>query len=517
MFEGTEDVYNDAFFRSQTLCTNALDNVKARVYMDMRCVRNSVPLLESGTLGPKGHVQVILPFVTENYGQVQDASAEHNIPICTLKMFPEEGVHCMEWAKDRFEYLFGANPKSFLRVLDDFRKNSELGGIESKVLKKAVSFLRKRPADFGECVEIARKAFQRYFHDNILQLLHIYPLDFITKDGKPFWTLPKRPPVAVKFDLNEKLHADYLKSYARLLARIWGLDESQWKDFDYASKLNTVTIAPFKPKDSAAESIKKAVEKEADKGQENENKEEQEPAEDTQKKVEEDAARIAEAVQLLKSQDIEDLSGRIKDEIFEKDNDANGHIDFITAMCNLRARNYKLEEMEWITVKLKAGRIVPALATTTAAVAGLQTIEAIKIIKGLELKDYRSAFLNLAIPYMTLSEPGPVAKHKLHENLTVTVWDSWDYSFSDAKGDKLADLYDHIKSTYGLEPIDMFRGNKAIFFSAINKYEEYASKSLGDLLDLEKGDECYVTVICKLNVNDEKPVQHVPPVRIKYN
>lgn len=33
--------------------------------------------------------------------------------------------------------------------------------------------------------------------------------------------------------------------------------------------------------------------------------------------------------------------------------------------------NYGLDEMDWITVKLKAGRIVPALATTTAVVSGL--------------------------------------------------------------------------------------------------------------------------------------------------
>ncbi len=41
--------------------------------------------------------------------------------------------------------------------------------------------------------------------------------------------------------------------------------------------------------------------------------------------------------------------------------------------------------MEWINVKIKAGRIVPALATTTAAIAGLQTIELCKIIKKVPL------------------------------------------------------------------------------------------------------------------------------------
>lgn len=41
------------------------------------------------------------------------------------------------------------------------------------------------------------------------------------------------------------------------------------------------------------------------------------------------------------------------------------------SMANCRALNYKLESMDWLTVKLKAGRIVPALATTTASIAGL--------------------------------------------------------------------------------------------------------------------------------------------------
>jgi hypothetical protein len=49
----------------------------------------------------------------------------------------------------------------------------------------------------------------------------------------------------------------------------------------------------------------------------------------------------------------------------------NFHVDLIHAMANIRAENYGLPQMDWITVKIKAGRIVPALATTTAAIAGL--------------------------------------------------------------------------------------------------------------------------------------------------
>lgn len=61
----------------------------------------------------------------------------------------------------------------------------------------------------------------------------------------------------------------------------------------------------------------------------------------------------------------------LKPEEFEKDDDTNYHIDFMCAMGNCRAENYKLGKMDWLQVKLKAGRIVPAMATTTASIAGL--------------------------------------------------------------------------------------------------------------------------------------------------
>jgi ubiquitin-activating enzyme E1 len=50
---------------------------------------------------------------------------------------------------------------------------------------------------------------------------------------------------------------------------------------------------------------------------------------------------------------------------FEKDDPTNHHIDYVTACSNLRARNYAIEEKSAHETKRIAGRIIPAIATTT--------------------------------------------------------------------------------------------------------------------------------------------------------
>ena len=63
------EVFNDKFWGSLDLVVNALDIVTDRLYVDSRCVYFGKPLLESGTLGPKCNTQVVMPNMTENYGQ----------------------------------------------------------------------------------------------------------------------------------------------------------------------------------------------------------------------------------------------------------------------------------------------------------------------------------------------------------------------------------------------------------------------------------------------------------------
>ncbi|KRH94808.1 ubiquitin-activating enzyme E1 [Pseudoloma neurophilia] len=61
--------------------------------------------------------------------------------------------------------------------------------------------------------------------------------------------------------------------------------------------------------------------------------------------------------------------------VFEKDLDSNQHINFIYAASNLRAFNYRIKETTRLEVKRLAGRIIPAIATTTAVISGLSCVE----------------------------------------------------------------------------------------------------------------------------------------------
>jgi hypothetical protein len=141
---------------------------------------------------------------------------------------------------------------------------------------------------------------------------------------------------------------------------------------------------------------------------------------------------------------------KLQIEEFEKDNDDNFHVDFIHAMTNVRATNYKLDEMDWITVKIKAGKIIPALATTTAAIAALQTIEVIRYLKESKIEDYKWTFLNLSVPSLGISEPAPAPKIKLGSSgLEVTVWDRWEFKAPD-RDVTLLEILEHLETTYKL-------------------------------------------------------------------
>ena len=64
-----------------------------------------------------------------------------------------------------------------------------------------------------------------------------------------------------------------------------------------------------------------------------------------------------------------------------------------------------------LQTKQIAGRIIPAIATTTAAVAGLVCLEQMKMIASgpnkhpIKMDTFKNAFINIALPFIAFSEP----------------------------------------------------------------------------------------------------------------
>jgi len=419
-------VFTQSFFNDCNVVINALDNMEARKFVDKLCFEYNLPLFESGTMGMKGNTQPVIPFITETYSNSQDPEDEKQFAVCTIKNFPNSIVHTIHWARDYFEF-FNRAPNNINKYNEDPSYLDSLEGIEKTLAINDINDYYSRNINtYEDCILWAKDIFEKEYNHNIKQLLHCFPEDHMV-DDKLFWSNGKRCPTPLTYDNDDVLL--FITVTAHLLCKCFNVRDTFTSDI-------VEHILSFKP-------LKEFV-----------------PNNDVKiAKNDSEIKKDTLEVKLLDNIQIKNIVCNPQE--FEKDDDTNWHIDWITSASNCRAITYGIKPINNYETKGIAGKIIPAVATTTSTIVGLISFELMKYLNGCDkLEDYSSWFVNMADNTTIAADPikAPII------NIGDTELNSWT-KFQFSKEKTLSELIKYYSNLLKLT-IEMVLHDTTIIYSS---------------------------------------------------
>lgn len=413
----------DNIFPNMNIIFNALDNLQARLYVDSQVVLYKKPLFESGTLGVNGNVQPIIPFVTESYSASKDQQTDSSFAVCTIKHFPSLIQHTIHYALDDFNGLFVKWPQIAKTFLTNKEQIMNLDQNEIININNYLSQLFKilnSITSINNYIEWAYSIWYDNFYNKINKLLELYPEDKLNEKGVKFWSAGKRCPSLLIFNNHRDNINEYLHATCLLLLNTYQINinnDYKLKDLIEAYDFNSVITSKY-----------------------------------------------IINLEILNNSDktIAGIDININPQEFEKDDDDNQHIKYIHYTSMFRAMNYNIPTCTFEETKGVAGKIIPALATTTSIVASLIVLEMLKYVidNGRKLEDYNSYFVNLANNTFISSEP--LAPKQLQiGNYKYTEWTASDFKYT--TNDTLQTFITNMSEQFSCNIITIIAGVQIVY------------------------------------------------------
>ena len=498
----TENIFSDIFWDRQDIIFNAVDNVKARMYINEKVAVHQKYHVDAGTLGVHSSCCFFLKNLSTTYKEQnpekkeEDDSHNGETGMCTIHSFPTSIRHCIEWSRNEYAELFfefiaelkqiiSGNYiylyKLLIKKIFPFYKNLKI----EEFNKYLEIFVKK---SYKKAIEYSYIKFKNKFNYNISDILKEHPENSKDEKGNYFYIGSKHVPKILDFNINENIDnliLCYIKSFSNLIFETFGLEKTEEElnlTDDEIKLLCLNTTIPNYDKVSKKSMISKIV---------------------YDKKFCQDYI-IGLQNNLIKELDSLD-NITLKQIIFTKDNIQNNQFDFIYACTNLRAINFQIPQLDYLKIKNISSKIIPSIITSNAVITGLSSMQLYLLAKLMlekekkdndilnndeTLKLFRHYHINLGLNGYNFTY---LSKKILHneENDIPLNWTSWDSI--DLYGPlTIKQFYNYIEEKYNVKISSIHSGNAMIY-------------SDGDNIDIEniKIEELYKE-ITKKEINFEK-------------
>jgi molybdopterin/thiamine biosynthesis adenylyltransferase len=408
----------------------------ARTNLDPLIVSSKLPWIDCGSDGMLGHIQPVVPFLTETYCSQRDMPLQDQ-PMDGITMRPNHYM-VANWATlaciDR-EF------DSVAHLVNAYLDNPSCYDHNADTLEKVRLFLSKRETTIEDCIQFGRALFEACFVLNTKTLMQAFPINCKTHSGEWFWKAERRPTIPVEYDAGDEDHVEFVASAAYLKGFMTGVIDENSKPPNW----NEI-------KDSIREATRHTTY----------------PDLDALPKVTPTVATVV----AIKSQmpQVDSLKHWRMKYVKPNYRDHSGfHVDLAVAACLIRCRALAISaepRSYWLKFLTSS---TPSLISTSATVAGLGCLELIKLAHSTYApKPLQSTFLNLHTGDIIPSEPAK-PETMTFAGASFNIWSSIEIH---GKGMTVLDILTHFLTNYQIEVEIISVGPSLIYGAFAGTYKQ---------------------------------------------